>query len=97
MTPIAFTEMNIKRAPARAGIYALYGNGDVIYYGHAPGGLATIQSCLKDHIAGRHGPCTRGAKTFSWEACPNPGARDAELLTAFEQLHKGLPRCNVPR
>jgi hypothetical protein len=56
MTPIAFTEMNIKRAPARAGIYALYGDGEVIYYGHAPGGHATIQSRLKDHIAGHDSP-----------------------------------------
>jgi hypothetical protein len=30
MTPIASTEMNIKRAPATAGIYALYGDGEVI-------------------------------------------------------------------
>ena len=97
MTPISFTEMNIKRAPARAGIYALYGDREVIYYGHALGGHATIQSRLKDHIAGRDRPCTRGAKTFSWEACPDPGARAAALLTDFEQLHKSLPRCNVPR
>jgi hypothetical protein len=97
MTPIAFTEMNIKRAPARAGIYALYGDGEVIYYGHALGGHATIQSRLKGHIAGCDSPCTRGARTFSWETCPDPAARDAALLTAFEQLHKSLPRCNVPR
>ena len=95
MSPIAFTEMNIKRAPSRAGIYALYDGTEIIYYGHALGGGTTIQSRLKDHIAGRDSACTRGARTFSWEACPDPKARDAALLTAFELLHKSLPRCNA--
>lgn len=97
MTPIAFTEMNIKRAPPMAGIYALYRDGEVIYYGHALGGQTTIQSRLKDHIAGRDSPCTRGAMTFSWEACSNPEARGAALLAQFEQLHNSVPRCNVRR
>lgn len=97
MTPIAFTEMNIKRAPPTGGIYALYRDGEVIYYGHAMGKPATIQSRLKDHIAGRDSPCTRGAMTFSWEACVDPEARTAALLVSFEQLHNGVPRCNVRR
>jgi hypothetical protein len=97
MTPIAFTEMNIKRAPPTGGIYALYRDGEVIYYGHALGAQKTIQSRLKDHIAGRDSPCTRGAMTFSWEACPDPAARETALVTAFEQLHNGPPRCNAPR
>lgn len=96
MTPLAFTEMNIKRAPAMAGIYTLYGDKGVIYYGHAVGGQETIQSRLKDHIAGRDSPCTRGARAFDWEACAAPEAREAALLSAFEQLHKGRPRCNTP-
>ena len=95
MTPIAFTEMNIKRVPSAAGIYALYREGEVIYYGHALG-HATIQSRLKDHIAGRDSPCTRGAMTFSWEVCSDAGARDAALRTAFERLQKSPPRCNAP-
>jgi hypothetical protein len=95
MTPIAFTEMNIKRAPPTGGIYALYRDGEVIYYGHAMGGQTTIQSRLKDHIAGRDSPCTRGAMTFSWEACPDPETRATALLASFEQLHKSVPRCNV--
>lgn len=95
MVPIAFTEMNISRAPLTAGIYALYGAEDVIFYGHSLGGRDTIQSRLKNHIAGRDHPCTRGAKTFSWESCPEPEARNAALLKAFELIHNGLPRCNV--
>jgi hypothetical protein len=95
MTPIAFTEMNIKRAPATAGIYALYRDGDVIYYGHAVGGQATIQSRLKDHIAGRDIPGTRAAMAFTWESCPEPAARSAALLAAFEELHRTVPRWNA--
>jgi hypothetical protein len=97
MTPIAFTEMNIKRAPTTSGIYTLYRGDEVIYYGHASGGKMTIQSRLKDHIAGRDSPCTRGAMSFSWEACPDPEARGTALVGAFEQLHSRVPRCNVPR
>jgi hypothetical protein len=96
MTPLAFTEMNIKRAPATAGIYALYRDGEVIYYGHALGGETTIQSRLKNHIAGRDTPGTRNAMTFTWESCPDPGAREAALLAEFQQAHSSLPRCNVP-
>ena len=95
MTPIAFTEMNIKRAPAKGGIYTLYDGAGVIYHGHAAGEGVTIQSRLSDHIAGRHSVCTRGAWTFSWEACPDPATRDAALLAEFEQRHKALPRCNA--
>jgi hypothetical protein len=95
MSPIAFTEMNIMRAPLRTGIYALFDGAEIIYYGRVTGGSATIRSCLMDHIGGRDSACSRGAKTFSWEVCPNPGARDDALLTEFESLHGSLPRCNV--
>ena len=95
MVPIAFTEMNIKRAPASTGIYTLYDGAEIIYYGRATGGSATIRSRLMDHISGRESPCTRGAKTVTWEACRDPEARDDALLTAFESTHSTRPRCNV--
>jgi hypothetical protein len=95
MNPIAFTEMNIKRAPLRSGIYALYDAAGVIYYGAVAGDGATIRSRLMDHIAGRDSACTRGAKSFSWEACPDADARDQALRTAFESLHSSPPRCNA--
>ncbi len=95
MDPIAFTEMNIKRAPASPGIYALYDGAGVIYYGRAAGGSATLRSRLMDHIAGRDSACTRGARSFTWEACLNPEARDDALLTAFEATHRTRPRCNI--
>lgn len=95
MTPIAFTEMNIKRSPAKGGIYTLFDAAGIIYHGYAAGAGVTIQSRLNDHIAGRDSACTRGAWTFTWEACPDAATRDAALLAEFEQLHKVLPRCNV--
>jgi excinuclease UvrABC nuclease subunit len=95
MDPIAFTEMNIKRAPTTTGIYTLYDGAEIIYYGRAAGDGVTLRSRLMDHIAGRDSACTRGAKTFTWEACMNPEARDDALLTAFESAHSGRPRCNV--
>jgi hypothetical protein len=95
MDPIAFTEMNIKRAPTSTGIYALYDAAGVIYYGRAVGDGVTLRSRLMDHIAGRDNACTRGAKTFTWEACPDAEARDNALLAAFESANSGRPRCNV--
>jgi hypothetical protein len=95
MDPIPFTEMNIKRAPAATGIYALYDGAGVIYYGRAVGDGITLRSRLMDHIAGRDSVCTRGARAFTWEACMDPEARDEALLTEFESRHSSRPRCNV--
>jgi hypothetical protein len=94
MTPIAFTEMNIKRAPSASGIYALYRDGEVIYYGHAAG-KATIQSRLKEDIAGRGAPGTRNAVSFTWEACIDPEDREAALLAEFQKVYSSLPLCNA--
>jgi len=48
-------------APDDPGVYALWKHDEVIYYGHASGGKATIQSRLKDHIAGRDPQVARTA------------------------------------
>lgn len=80
-------------APADPGVFALWENDELIYYGHARGQAATIQSCLKEHLE-RADSCTSGATHYGWEISANPPLREAELLREFERAHKRLPRCN---
>jgi hypothetical protein len=91
-----FTEDYVAIAPAQAGVYAIYNQGGVIYYGHALGGLVTIRSRLEDHISGREGVCTRWAYEFRYEECADPPAREQELLEEYRREHGTVPRCNAP-
>jgi hypothetical protein len=79
-------------APNDPGVYALWENEELIYYGHARESI-TIQSCLKEHLAGAN-VCTRGATHYGWEISANPPLREAQLLKEYERQHKRLPRCN---
>ena len=83
----------ISGAPNDPGVYALWESDEIIYYGHARGASATIQSCLQHHLEGAGG-CTSGATHYGWEISANPPLREAQLLREFEREHKRLPRCN---
>jgi len=47
-----FTRKNVELAPDAPGVYALYADGEVAFYGAADGG-ETIRSRLSDHLWGR--------------------------------------------
>ena len=89
----ALTQTMVAGAPADPGVVALWENDELIYYGHARGEDATIQSCLRRHLTGT-GACTARATHYGWEISANPPAREAELLREYEKKHKRLPRCN---
>ena len=91
---LPFTLINLRRAPADRGVYALWEDDKLIYYGLALGGDVTIRSSLKDHRLGLFGSCTARATHFSWEICRGPIRREAELLKEYRASHKALPRCN---
>jgi hypothetical protein len=86
----ALTQTMVAGAPDDPGVYALWEHDEVIYYGHARGSGATIQSCLQQHLAS--GKCS--ATHYGWEISANPPARELELLREFEKAHRRLPRCN---
>jgi len=88
----ALTTTMVSGAPNDPGVYALWENDELIYYGHARGGSATIQSCLQLHLEGNG--CTDGATHYGWEISANPPVREAELLREFQRAHHRLPRCN---
>jgi hypothetical protein len=89
----AFNATMISGAPNDPGVYALWESDEIIYYGHARGASATIQSCLQQHLEGAGG-CASGATHYGWEISANPPLREAQLLREFEREHKRLPRCN---
>jgi hypothetical protein len=92
----AFTETMVSGAPADPGVFALWENDELIYYGHARGGEATIQSSLRAHLA-RDDKCTARATHYGWEISSNPAGREVELMREFERSNRRLPRCNNAR
>jgi hypothetical protein len=89
-----FTRSMVEGAPADPGVYALWENDELIYYGRASGNTMSIQLALLEHLAGRAGPCTEGATHYGWEISLDPVAREAELLAEYKAAFKRLPRCN---
>ena len=90
----AFNAVMVSGAPRDPGVFALWENDDLIYYGRALGGGTTIQSRLREHLDnGVHG--TSGATHYGWEIAANPRVRELELLREYEKTHGRLPRCNA--
>ena len=89
----ALTQTMVSGAPNDPGVIALWEKEELIYYGHARGESATIQSCLRQHLNGGNG-CTAGATHYGWEISANPPLREADLGREFERACKRLPRCN---
>jgi hypothetical protein len=89
----AFTPTMVSGAPEDPGVYALWENDELIYYGHARSAGVTIRSCLREHLAGGN-DCTRNATHYGWEISANPPQREAELLREHQRANKKLPRCN---
>ena len=90
----AFNAVMVAGAPPDPGVFALWERDELIYYGRALGGGATIQSRLREHLeSGEH--CTSGATHYGWEISSNPRVREGELLREYEKSHGRLPRCNA--
>ena len=86
-----FTRIVISGAPDSSGVFALWQDDEVVYYGRADGGNgATIRSCLLD----RFQQDATQATHYSWEVCEDPAAREAELLREHLGSHGRPPRLN---
>jgi hypothetical protein len=86
-----FTRIVIAGAPDDAGVYALWDGEELVYYGRAEGGDATIRSRLLDHYySGAQKPTH-----YSWELSRDPAAREAELLAEHRREFGRLPRLNT--
>lgn len=76
-----FTSNVINTAPAQAGVYALWKDRELIYYGRAFGGCVTLQSRLRQHLGGDIYPCTARATHCSWEVAHDPVRRELDLMS----------------
>ena len=88
--------MVVSGAPDEPGVYVLFEDDEVVYYGCALHG-STIQSALSEILArvrDGEGGCLQRVTRYSWEITPRPRLREAELLREFEQAHQQPPRCN---
>jgi hypothetical protein len=89
-----FTRIVLLGAPEEPGVYALWDGEELVYYGRAQGKNegrddgATIRSSLLAHLAR-----TR-ATHYSWEVCPDPAMREAELLRDHQRIYGRAPRDN---
>ena len=92
---LPFTEPLIAAAPDTSGVFALWQDGAVIYYGKASSGSATIRSALDGHLSGRRFSAEKPTRC-SWEIAEDPERRHAELLAEFEHTHQRMPRWNDP-
>ena len=90
-----FNATMVSGAPPDPGVFALWENDELIYYGRALGEGATIQSRLREHLENRSAYCTGRATHYGWEITSNPRLREAELLREYERAHGRLPRCNA--
>jgi hypothetical protein len=85
-----FKRIVIAGAPDDPGVYALWDGEEVVYYGRADGGDATIRSRLLDLYYAD----PKRATHYSWEICKDPAAREAELLAEHERSYGCPPRLN---
>jgi len=90
----SFTSSVVSGAPAERGVYALFDGPELIYIGRADGLGVTIRSRLQSHLRGDEGRCTQQATQYTWEVCPAPSLREAELLAEYRAQTGSLPRCN---
>jgi hypothetical protein len=91
----ALTAVMVSGAPPDPGVYALWRGEELIFYGRALGGEATIQSRLRAHLDGGAAACTSGATHYGWEISAHPRQREAELLREYRKSNGRLPRCNA--
>ncbi len=90
-----FTRKNVELAPDAPGVYALFEDGEVAYYGRAEGGSDTIRRRLNGHLTGRQPPGRVRAKLFCFEVTHYPLSREQALLEEFRRRNWHLPEYNM--
>lgn len=78
-------------APDDPGVYALYLDEELIFFGHAIG-AATIQTRLIAHLLKLAEPSQ--VTHYAWEICRDPLMRAAQLVREYERNFRRLPRYN---
>jgi hypothetical protein len=79
-----FSRIVIAGAPDDVGIYALWEDDELVYYGRG-----AIRARLLQHLERRE-----RATHYSWELCKDPAEREAALLNEHERAFGRPPRYN---
>jgi hypothetical protein len=88
----------VSGAPTEPGVFALYEDEEIVYYGCAVQG-STIQSALNEillRVRTGNGGCLQRVNRYTWEINFRPRLREAQLLREYETAHQHAPRCNEP-
>ena len=85
-----FRRIVISGAPDDPGVYALWDDEELVYYGRADRGENSIRSRLLDLYYEN----PKRATHYSWEVCADPAKREAELLGEHERAFGRPPRLN---
>ncbi|HDL04161.1 MAG TPA: hypothetical protein ENH25_08510 [candidate division Zixibacteria bacterium] len=86
-----FIDFYISTVPDKAGVYALWDETEIIFYGWT---RDSIRGELYNHKHGRHGSCTRAAVYFNYQPTLFPDYKYRELIREFESEHNRPPRCH---
>lgn len=90
-----FTRRNVEQAPDEPGVYALYADDEVAYYG-CTRGQETIRARLIEHLWGREAPDRTTVKLFGYEVTRFPLSRECALLEEHKRKNWRLPAFNQP-
>lgn len=90
-----FTRENVELVPDEPGVFALYGELEVAFYGAACG-EETLRSCLILHLWGHQPPGRGEAQRFAFEVTRFPMARRLALLEEHRRTNRRLPPYNEP-
>lgn len=74
-----FIESLLADAPDHKGVYILWSGAIPLAVGHALGGADTIRSRLLSHFSHESASGIGSVTHYSWQLCPNPRQRAAEL------------------
>lgn len=88
-----FTRKNVELAPDQPGVYALYTDDGVAYYG-VTGPGETLRSRLAAHLQGQRTPGRGTATLFNFEVTHFPMSRERALLEEYKRTRWRLPPYN---
>jgi hypothetical protein len=74
-----FVESMVADAPDHKGVYVLWSGAIPLAVGHALGGADTIRSRLLSHLSHESASGIGNVTHYSWQLCPEPRRRAAEL------------------
>jgi hypothetical protein len=87
-----FTPAMVEGAPELPGVYALWREGEIVFYGCASAAAGHgIRSRLEMHMQEGRGTLPTH---YSWEICSRPHARHVQLLNRFWWAFRRLPPGN---